>query len=77
MSILTAKAPLTDTVAVGTGSVVQRHPVKHRPILLRVRAAEQREALLLGAQVGEHVCAEAETEGSLLKKRLFALCRKL
>lgn len=72
MSILTAKAPFTDTVAVGTGSVVRRHPVKHGPILIGVRAAEQRGALLLGAQIGEHVCAEAETERGLLKKK--ALC---
>lgn len=62
MSILAAETPLPDAVALGAGTVGHRHPVKHRPLVLGGRAAEQRGALLLGAQVGEHDCPKAETE---------------
>lgn len=62
VSILAAEAPLTDPVEVRGATVGQRRPVKHRPLLLRVGPAEQGRALLLGAQVGEHICAEVKME---------------
>lgn len=61
MSILAAKTPLADFEALGAGTVGQRHPVKHRSLVLGGRAAEQRGAGLLSAQVGEHDCPKAET----------------
>lgn len=60
MSILAIEAPFPDSVALGAGSVGQRHPLKHRPLVLGGRAAEQRGALFLHAQVGEHDCLKAQ-----------------
>lgn len=70
MSVLAVEAPLADFVLVRTAAVGQRRPVKHRPMLLGVGVAEQRRALLLGAQVGEHVCAKAKTERMLRPLRI-------
>ena len=54
MSILAIETPVPDFVALGAGAVGRGHPVKHRPLVLSGRAAEQRGAVFLGAQVGEH-----------------------
>lgn len=60
MSILTTEAPFSDSVALGAGTVGQRRPLKHWPRVLGGRAAEERGAVLLGAQVGEHGCIERQ-----------------
>lgn len=62
MSVLAAETALPDLEALGAGTVGQRRPLKHRALLLGGRATEQRGALLLGAQVGEHDCPEAEEQ---------------
>lgn len=74
VSILAAEASLADFVAVRTATVGQRRPVKHRPMLLGVGAAEQRRALLLGAQVGEHVCAKAKIGSKLIVSNKTQQC---
>ena len=67
MSILAIEIPLPDSVAVGAWTVGQRHPLKHRRLVLGGRAAEQRGALLLGAHVGKHDCRpKAETQERLV-----------
>lgn len=68
MSILATEAPLSDSVALGARTVGQRRPLKHRSLVLGGRVAQQRRALLLGAQVGEHACPEAEKEGPYWKR---------
>ena len=61
VSVLATEASLPDYEALGAGSEDQRGPLEHRPLVLGGRAAEQRGALLLGAQVGEHDRPEAHT----------------
>lgn len=72
MSILAIEISLPDFEAVGAGTVDRQHPLKHRTLVLRGRPAEQRGALPLGAQLGEHDCPETGI-GLVLARMLTVL----